>query len=95
MGKCPSPFITVSFAPFTRAATASLSRGEADLCGKISTSTTGLTRSWEYWSVRLARAGLMVPEAKAVPKNVRRAAKASSRGARKTPARKKTGRRRN
>jgi ribulose-5-phosphate 4-epimerase/fuculose-1-phosphate aldolase len=36
---------------------ASLSSGEAELCGAISSSTTGLTRSWEYWSMRVAKAG--------------------------------------
>ena len=36
---------------------ASLSPGEAELCGGISSSTTGLTRSWEYWSMRVAKAG--------------------------------------
>ena len=73
---------------------ASLSRGEADLSGKISTSTTGLTRSWEYWSVRLARAGLMIPAANAVSKSTRRTVKAPSRG-RKAPSRKKAARRKN
>src|SRR5689334_5959715 len=34
-------------------AVSSLSRGEAELCAGISTGTTGLARSWEYWSVRL------------------------------------------
>jgi HCOMODA/2-hydroxy-3-carboxy-muconic semialdehyde decarboxylase len=32
----------------------SLSRGEANLAGSISSKTTGLTRSWEYWSMRVA-----------------------------------------
>ena len=36
---------------------ASLTPGEAALCGKISENTTGLTRSWEYWSMRVAKAG--------------------------------------
>ncbi len=36
---------------------ASLTPGEAELCGMLSTSTTGLTRSWEYWSMRVAKAG--------------------------------------
>jgi ribulose-5-phosphate 4-epimerase/fuculose-1-phosphate aldolase len=74
-------------------AVSSLSRGEADLSAKINTSTTGLTRAWEYWWVRLARAGLMVPETKAVPNAGKRPAKTPSRSARKTPASKKSRRR--
>ncbi len=35
----------------------SLSRGEAELCAAISQKTTGLMRSWEYWSMRVAKAG--------------------------------------
>jgi len=33
---------------------AALSRGETQLAGQISAKTTGLTRSWEYWSMRVA-----------------------------------------
>jgi len=36
---------------------ASLSPGEAQLAGSISTKTTGLERSWEYWQLRVAKAG--------------------------------------
>ena len=36
---------------------ASLTPGEAELAGSISSKTTGLTRSWEYWSMRVAKAG--------------------------------------
>jgi ribulose-5-phosphate 4-epimerase/fuculose-1-phosphate aldolase len=36
---------------------ASLSPGETQLAGQISGKTTGLTRSWEYWSVRVANKG--------------------------------------
>jgi HCOMODA/2-hydroxy-3-carboxy-muconic semialdehyde decarboxylase len=36
---------------------ASLTPGETELAGQISAKTTGLTRSWEYWSMRLAKAG--------------------------------------
>ena len=74
-------------------AISSLSRGETDLAAKIDTSTTGLTRAWEYWSMRLTRAGLMVPETKAVPNAGRRAAKAPARGAKKASAAKKSRRR--
>ena len=65
----------------------------AELAAKINTSTTGLTRSWEYWLGRLGRAGLMVPETKAVPNRGRAPVKASSRGARKAPSRTKARRR--
>jgi HCOMODA/2-hydroxy-3-carboxy-muconic semialdehyde decarboxylase len=34
-----------------------LSPGETKLAGQISAKTTGLTRSWEYWSMRVAKAG--------------------------------------
>jgi HCOMODA/2-hydroxy-3-carboxy-muconic semialdehyde decarboxylase len=34
-----------------------LSPGEIELASGISTKTTGLTRSWEYWSMRVAKAG--------------------------------------
>ena len=38
-------------------AVASLSPGETQLASQIGTKTTGLTRSWEYWSMRVAKAG--------------------------------------
>jgi HCOMODA/2-hydroxy-3-carboxy-muconic semialdehyde decarboxylase len=34
-----------------------LTPGEAELAGSISTKTTGLMRSWEYWTMRVAKAG--------------------------------------
>jgi HCOMODA/2-hydroxy-3-carboxy-muconic semialdehyde decarboxylase len=71
---------------------ASLSPGEAKLCAGISTGTTGLARSWEYWSMRLARAGLMIAEGRAAGTRGRRAA-AASRPARKAPARNRPRRR--
>lgn len=40
---------------------ATLSPGETEISGSISTATTGLTRAWEYWSMRVARAGGAVP----------------------------------
>ncbi len=43
---------------------ASLSPGETKLCGSITSSTTGLTRAWEYWSMRVAKAGGAVAAAK-------------------------------
>jgi hypothetical protein len=33
---------------------ATLSAGETKLAGEITGKTTGLTRSWEYWSMRVA-----------------------------------------
>ena len=60
-------------------AVAALSRGETELAAKINTSTTGQTRVWEYWWMRLERAGLMVQAARAVPAGATRAAKAPAR----------------
>ncbi|HET7850920.1 MAG TPA: class II aldolase/adducin family protein [Pseudolabrys sp.] len=34
-----------------------LSPGETELASGISSKTTGLTRSWEYWSMRIAKSG--------------------------------------
>jgi len=48
---------------------ASLSAGEVEHAGKISTMTTGLTRSWEYWSLRVSKAGGALPPAKAAVRN--------------------------
>jgi HCOMODA/2-hydroxy-3-carboxy-muconic semialdehyde decarboxylase len=42
---------------------ASLSPGETEKAGHIVVQTTGLTRSWEYWSMRVAKAGGAVPAA--------------------------------
>lgn len=36
---------------------ASLTPGETKLASQLVTSTTGLTRSWEYWSMRVAKSG--------------------------------------
>ena len=44
---------------------ASLSPGEAQLAGSISSKTTGLVRSWEYWSMRVAKSGGATSGAKA------------------------------
>jgi HCOMODA/2-hydroxy-3-carboxy-muconic semialdehyde decarboxylase len=40
---------------------ASLSPGETQMAGNIVVQTTRLTRSWEYWSMRVAKAGGAVP----------------------------------
>jgi ribulose-5-phosphate 4-epimerase/fuculose-1-phosphate aldolase len=44
---------------------ASLSPGEAQHAAAITGKTTGLARSWEYWSMRVAKAGGMPAAAKA------------------------------
>ncbi len=63
---------------------ASLTPGEAQLAGSISAKTTGLTRSWEYWSMRVAKSGGMpVADKKAKP------AKASKPAAKKSGSKKK------
>ena len=55
----------------------SLSAGETELAGGISSKTTGLVRSWEYWSMRVAKAGgLPAPAAKG--KTARRPSKVKS-----------------
>lgn len=43
---------------------AALSPGENAKCFGISTGTTGQTRAWEYWTVRLAKAGSLPPATK-------------------------------
>lgn len=59
----------------------SLSHGETELAGQISSKTTGLTRAWEYWSMRVAKAGGLPggtrakPKAKAAPARKQAAAK--------------------
>ncbi|MFN3657043.1 MAG: class II aldolase/adducin family protein [Pseudolabrys sp.] len=58
-------------------AIAALSPGEAERAGNITGTTTGLTRAWEYWAMRVAKAGGGLAPAKAV-----------KRAARKAPARK-------
>jgi HCOMODA/2-hydroxy-3-carboxy-muconic semialdehyde decarboxylase len=73
---------------------ASLSRGESDLCASISTKTTGLTRAWEYWAMRVARAGGALAAAKA-PKQAKPASKpkAAATKSRGSASRKKSKRR--
>ncbi len=59
---------------------ASLTPGETELAGQVSSKTTGLTRSWEYWSVRVAKSGGALPapkKAKAAPAKKSAAKKAS------------------
>jgi len=56
---------------------AALSPGETQLAAHINTSTTGLTRSWEYWEMRVTKSGNGLPAA---------AKSATRRSATKTPA---------
>ena len=53
---------------------ATLSPGETMLAGQISSKTTGLTRSWEYWSMRVAKAGGIGAAPEREPSQKRRAA---------------------
>jgi ribulose-5-phosphate 4-epimerase/fuculose-1-phosphate aldolase len=57
-----------------------LSPGETELCGAISTSTTGQTRAWEYWAVRTGKAGGARPAGRAAtaPSKAKRAPKRAS-----------------
>ncbi|MDI1344681.1 MAG: class II aldolase/adducin family protein [Pseudolabrys sp.] len=67
---------------------ASLSSGETQMAGNIVVQTTGLTRSWEYWSMRVAKAGGAVPAAAKSAKPARApAAKATKK--KKSAARRK------
>jgi HCOMODA/2-hydroxy-3-carboxy-muconic semialdehyde decarboxylase len=45
-----------------------LTPGEAELAGSISTKTTGLMRSWEYWTMRVAKSAGALPVAKKAPR---------------------------
>ena len=55
----------------------SLSQGEANLAGSISSKTTGLTRSWEYWSMRVAKSGGALAATKAAATKAKPTAKKS------------------
>ncbi len=58
---------------------AALSPGETERAGNITGTTTGLTRSWEYWAMRVAKAGGALAPAKAAKGTKRAPAKASAR----------------
>jgi HCOMODA/2-hydroxy-3-carboxy-muconic semialdehyde decarboxylase len=47
---------------------APLSPGEIELAGAINATTTGLTRAWEYWSMRVAKAARLPSRKKAAAK---------------------------
>jgi ribulose-5-phosphate 4-epimerase/fuculose-1-phosphate aldolase len=55
---------------------ATLSPGETMLAGQISSKTTGLMRSWEYWSMRVAKAGGLAATAERKSGQKKRAAPA-------------------
>src|SRR5471032_2618428 len=57
---------------------ASLSPGEAELAAAITGKTTGLMRAWEYWSMRVAKAGGMAKAAPAKAKPTKKSAKPKS-----------------
>ena len=65
----------------------SLSQGEANLAGSISSKTTGLTRSWEYWSMRVAKAGGVPAAKKAAPAKAKKPA--AQKAAKKSSSKKK------
>jgi len=46
---------------------ASLSPGETERCGDVIGKTTGVTRSWDSWALRIAKAGGLPAAAKAKP----------------------------
>ena len=50
---------------------ASLSPGETEMAGSINVQTTGLTRSWEYWSMRVVKSGSAVPAEAKTAKTVK------------------------
>jgi HCOMODA/2-hydroxy-3-carboxy-muconic semialdehyde decarboxylase len=60
-----------------------LSIGEVELAGQISGKTTGLTRSWEYWSMRVAKAGSGLAPANKKAAQRRPASKKSKRAKRR------------
>ena len=59
-----------------------LHRGEIELAGKISRLPTVVTRTWEYWSMRLQASGAMPPRRRAAKSP--RPARAAARGRSKT-----------
>jgi hypothetical protein len=53
--------------------------GETKLAGVISAMPTVVTRTWEFWSLRLAAAGAMPPRRRGVKKSARGGGKARRR----------------
>jgi HCOMODA/2-hydroxy-3-carboxy-muconic semialdehyde decarboxylase len=63
---------------------ATLSPGETMLAGQISSKTTGLTRSWEYWSMRVTKTGGLSPSTGRKSSAKRRSAPAKRPGPKRT-----------
>jgi ribulose-5-phosphate 4-epimerase/fuculose-1-phosphate aldolase len=59
---------------------ASLSPGETQRCGDIIGKTTGVTRSWDSWTLKIARAGGLPAAAKSSAKQAKKQAKPTKRG---------------
>lgn len=57
---------------------AALTPGETEKAAQIVTTTTGLTRAWEYWAMRVEKAGGGLPAAKSATAGARRAKPAAS-----------------
>lgn len=57
---------------------AALTPGETEKAAQIVTTTTGLTRAWEYWAMRVEKAGGGLPAAKGATASARRAKPAAS-----------------
>jgi ribulose-5-phosphate 4-epimerase/fuculose-1-phosphate aldolase len=62
---------------------ASLSPGETQMASQITGKTTGLARSWEYWSMRVAKAGGALKSAKAAAVKSRKPTKKSGKAKRR------------
>jgi HCOMODA/2-hydroxy-3-carboxy-muconic semialdehyde decarboxylase len=67
----------------------SLSPGETELAGGITSKTTGLTRAWEYWAMRVAKMS-GPPDAGKASKAAAKRAPARKSTAKKSAAKKKT-----
>lgn len=63
---------------------ASLTPGETEMAGRIGTQTTGLTRAWEYWAMRVVKAGGGLPAVKSAAKTATKPA--TKRAGRAKPA---------
>jgi len=57
--------------------------GEVELCARITTGTTGLSRAWEYWAMRVAKGGGGLPPVTKKAARRQSAAKKSKRARRR------------
>ena len=62
---------------------ASLTPGETRMAGQLVKNTTGLTRSWEYWSMRVAKSGGIASPAKKAAKKAASAKRGRSKAKRR------------